>query len=202
MQFIWRAPTVERAVPGRPGAWAIEVTRPLDGVLEGLTAHVRLTMHDGRLLIADDIRLHPERPMPVTVATVRKLRALRLGDFLGAAEKRLEELGELFEDAPGVAPVVDWLNALRAEVDRRPGRHGRSELAYARMARRRVEAETAAPGAAIAYMVKTWPDDFVSESAAHAKVNRLIHRYGMLERDEGGTWKLTAKAAALLEGKA
>jgi hypothetical protein len=48
-------------------------------------------------------------------------------------------------------------------------------------------------------MVKEWPDDFVSESVANAKVNRARRAPAMLE-GRGKTLRLTDKAMQLLEG--
>jgi hypothetical protein len=60
-------------------------------------------------------------------------------------------------------------------------------------------AEEAEAGAAIKWMVNKWPEDFVSVSAADAKVNKARAR-GMLE-GRGKTLRLTDKAQELLEGK-
>lgn len=83
---------------------------------------------------------------------------------------------------------------------KRGGRAGVPDVLYARISHRRVVAEREAPGDAIGYMVRTWPgertDEFISESAAVAKVHRAKLKGMHVEVD--GEIRLTERALELL----
>ena len=174
----------------------LEISQEMDGTLEGLTATFRLDLVDGELLIRS-WRYEPSEPMSLTDASSRKvMRELRHGDLVSIVERCLVNMNAL--DGVIGAEVLPYLKAARAHKQARPGRSGTPDLYRAEVAQKRVGAERRWPRNAIKMMVEEWPDDFVSESAANAKVNRA-RRKGMLE-GRGKTLRLTDKAKALLEG--
>lgn len=172
-----------------PTVWA-EFVVPMNGRLDGFTCHVRFERVDGRIFVGD-ILYHPSSLMPLDAATVTSLRDLRLGDMPNEAEACLRIIANLGHG-------MDWLEAFEA-TRRRAGRAGRAPQFAARVALQRMEAERQSPGNAIRYMLDTWPGEFVSESAAHSKINKAITK-GMLERVDGAL-HLTETAKRLLEGK-
>jgi hypothetical protein len=173
----------------------LEVRQKMEGHLAGLESVIRVDLVDGELRFSSSTYT-ATTPMPLATAGGRALRELRHGEIGNIIEKKLLRLAEEGELAGAV--VLPFLNAARAHT-RRPGRKGTPDLIHADVAKKRMLAEEASPGAAIKWMVKRWPEDFVSVSAADAKVNKARAR-GMLE-GRGKTLRLTDMAQDLLEGK-
>jgi hypothetical protein len=167
----------------------VEVEQELDGRLDGLTAVARLELMDGEIYLAE---LTYRTTKPIRFADgfgVRMMRDLRLGEIQKIVRQRLARAGEA---------ALPWLQALDRHR-RRPGRAGTADLRYAKVAQLRIEAERRWPRKAIENMVREWPAEFRSESAATALVHQAIHR-GLLERTEHGP-RLTPKAIELLSAE-
>jgi hypothetical protein len=193
-------PTLTLTSSGRWKAEWATLTVPISsGDLAGWTATVRYQLIDGRMCIARapdgaaPIEYAPPEPAPVGASTSRALRSVGLGDLQQVVETCLRNaVGQEF------APANKWLDALAA-TRKRPGRAGTAPALWARIAARRVDAEHQAPGNAIRYMRQTWPDEFTSDAAVWAKVNKAVH-HRMLEMTDDGP-RLTDAARRLLEGK-
>jgi hypothetical protein len=173
----------------------LEVRQEMEGDLEGLESVIRVDLVDGELRYSSSTYT-AATSLPLASAGGRALRKLRHGDIGDIIEKSLVRLADEGEEAG--ATVLPFLNAARAHT-RRPGRKGTPDLIHADVAKKRMLAEEAEAGAAIKWMVNKWPEDFVSVSAADAKVNKARAR-GMLE-GRGKTLRLTERARELLEGK-
>jgi hypothetical protein len=174
----------------------LQIVTRMDGALEGLTARTRVDLVDGELLV-HSINMTADRPMPLSRTGSAAMRDLRFREILWIVEQCLSNLHDT--DELLASQTLPYLTAVRSHK-RRPGRRGTPDIIWADIARKRMEAEEKShPGKAIRYMVKMWPDDFVSIKAADAKVHRA-RRKGMLE-GRGKTLQLTDKAKQLLEGK-
>ena len=176
--------------------WAewVEFEQDMDGKLEGFTLVAVFDLRDGRIEIRPDSIGYRHDSMPLDRMGAQVLKDLRRGDDpIGTLLVCLERMGEI---------ALPWVNAITAER-KRPGRAGTPPIQLAEIAAKRVEADERCPRDAIRNMVLEWPDLFVSESAANAKVHKAKNAKGgaMLERGEDGKWQLTDRAVELLRDK-
>jgi hypothetical protein len=191
--FVLHSELRDRRNPSSGWATWGELVQDMSGPLAGRKCHVRFDLVDGRVLVGD-ITYKASEAQPLNVATNRALAHLRQGDIPAIAEACLRNLTTV----AGVG--MDWLTAFEATRSR-AGRGGFSRQTWALVALRRVQAEDAAPGRALAYMCQTWPGDrgatFSTVQSAKAKVNQAVKK-GMLEHGPQGL-RLTAEAQELLE---
>jgi hypothetical protein len=183
VEVVWLPARLSRQLglaPGRatgPSASRLEyvkMTYELNGRLDGWTATLWLVLRGDEIVVAGGPTFSPPPGLTLAEASNRALREFRLGDVPKLLEERLEELRYPFELFRAGMPD-DWVAALR-RMHPRPGRRRTVDQVYELAAKRRVEAEGAAAGRAIGYMVERWPEDYVSDSAVHALLNRAARR--------------------------
>ena len=171
--------------------WKAEATRDLG---DGWKVHVVFVEQDGAPVVGE-LHLLPTGNTPPGGLTTRRLRSVNfkalLADVRALAQAELES-----DDTGTVEPFIDWL---RKDLRKRPGRRGRSDLDYARLAAAYEQVFMAGSTRPVFDLGKQL-------KLSRARVRDLLHearRRGLLSStgpgQGGGT--LTEKAKALLEAE-